>query len=313
MECHSTSLEQNEPLARKAGEQQGVRFFKMARVGKRRKCSAHGFMDKARSRSCPVAGLTVKHCCGDNNQPVVLRGTGSQGVCWSPDRATTLRSVTSGQNPEKQVTVLIKLSGGGRTEIRCKEPNTQGNCEEGAPLKRDEWTPYSTAHQQIPVEGLVSKRTSAPLGYGNWRKKGTWRLDTLRWYSSLPVYADRGPMPFRRKRCVSMTASTSWADDQYWASWDGWDEVIIWGDEGRKEQRKKKPNVEERRKEGREKCEGGKEDGKAGGYGWTEGPAEQVDTETDVQDPENSPEHGVYHEDSITAPRYCPYREQIDK
>lgn len=69
----------------------------------------------------------------------------------------------------------------------------------------------------------------------------------------MPLHADRGPMPFRRKKSVSMTGSVSWADDQYWACWDGWDEVIIWGDEGKKEERRGRQKGEEKRQKGEER------------------------------------------------------------
>ncbi|RXM94236.1 hypothetical protein EOD39_18211 [Acipenser ruthenus] len=47
-------------------------------------------------------------------------------------------------------------------------------------------------------------------------------------YSDLP--SDDGVLPFRRKKKVER--SVSWADDDYWVKWNGWDEVIDWGDTG---------------------------------------------------------------------------------
>ncbi|KAL2097183.1 hypothetical protein ACEWY4_006390 [Coilia grayii] len=49
------------------------------------------------------------------------------------------------------------------------------------------------------------------------------------YYSSAPA-SSGGMMPFRRKKSANRRPSVSWADDDYWASWDGWNEVIDWDD-----------------------------------------------------------------------------------
>ncbi|XP_063076211.1 uncharacterized protein LOC134466241 [Engraulis encrasicolus] len=50
------------------------------------------------------------------------------------------------------------------------------------------------------------------------------------YYSCAPASSE-DMMPFRRKKAASRWPSVSWADDDYWASWDGWDEVIDWDDD----------------------------------------------------------------------------------
>lgn len=302
MECHSRPpVEQREPLAKKGDGHQ--RDFKIVRVDKRRK-HIQGDMDIARSMSGLVRGLIAEHGCGDTiNQPVGLRRSraGGQEACRGPDpaRVTILRREpvapgagagrSEGRTVDRatgigrelrckstealgeQSTVVIKLPGGGRTEIQAKRANTPGRGVGGAPLKRrEEWTPYTShpalsqaigtsrenqegeAHQQSSMKGQ-DKRALAPMPQGGGRQWGPRGVDTVRWYSNLPLHADRGPMPFRRKKSVSMTGSVSWADDQYWACWDGWDEVIIWGDEGKKEERRGRQKGEEKRQKGEER------------------------------------------------------------
>ncbi|XP_062371612.1 uncharacterized protein LOC134058393 isoform X2 [Sardina pilchardus] len=49
------------------------------------------------------------------------------------------------------------------------------------------------------------------------------------YYSGAPA-SSGGMMPFRRRKSTNLRPSVSWADDDYWASWDGWNVVIDWGD-----------------------------------------------------------------------------------
>lgn len=70
------------------------------------------------------------------------------------------------------------------------------------------------------------------------------------YYSSAPA-SSGGMLPFRRKRNPNLQPSVSWADDDYWASWDGWNEVIDWEDDGPSKRRGRNRNREGKRNSGR--------------------------------------------------------------
>lgn len=66
------------------------------------------------------------------------------------------------------------------------------------------------------------------------------------WYSTSPP-SSKNMMPFRRKKSTNLQPSVSWADDDYWASWDGWNEVINWEANGPSRRRGRNRNREGKR------------------------------------------------------------------
>ncbi|XP_041946900.1 uncharacterized protein LOC121708113 [Alosa sapidissima] len=70
------------------------------------------------------------------------------------------------------------------------------------------------------------------------------------YYSAAPG-SSGGMMPFRRKKSTNLRPSVSWADDDYWASWDDWNVVIDWGDNGPSKRRGRNRNREGKRSSNR--------------------------------------------------------------
>lgn len=70
------------------------------------------------------------------------------------------------------------------------------------------------------------------------------------YYSSAPA-SNGGMLPFRRRKSTNLRPSVSWADDDYWASWDGWNEVISWEDHGPSKRRGRNRNREGKRNSNR--------------------------------------------------------------
>nr|XP_015220852.1 PREDICTED: translation initiation factor IF-2-like [Lepisosteus oculatus]XP_015220853.1 PREDICTED: translation initiation factor IF-2-like [Lepisosteus oculatus] len=135
--------------------------------------------------------------------------------------------------------------------------------------RREEWRPYSAASAELPARAVLSsagqgrghsggfpgRSENKPAHGGGGRNSrrrpggGPDREELRVWrpgatsaapfeggpgreplcYSTLP--ADDGVLPFRRKKAAAaILGGASWADDKYWACWDGWDEIIDWGD-----------------------------------------------------------------------------------
>ena len=154
--------------------------------------------------------------------------------------------------------VTIRLPGGGPAEPG-RAPLGGGRVP---PKRREEWIPY-TSSTSNPAPTLPDGSKGKSQGKELTKKKGSkgrqkgqggsklrcpppaltgtklMQERDPRWYSSSPP-PDQGAMPFRRKRSVNLEAGVSWADDEYWLSWNGWDEVIQWGDEKVKRKQKTK-------------------------------------------------------------------------